>query len=325
VSRPLLSSTICPLFVSTSHNTACSYCVTMCTTDSRACPFSVSTSHYTVCLFCVTISTALFYPLQCPSVPNTALPVGSLSLCPLVTSTLCRMSVSKSQGTVFFSVVLSTVFYIRSTAVFYYLSLSQHITLYQLLVLCHYVHCCLVHCVHRLSVPHILLSLFSLTQSPLLSSRIAPISASTSKCTVLCHYAHCCLLQSVQYLSEPHIVQSVFPVSLCPLLYSTVCPISVILHIVPSFGSVSQCLLLSFQSVHYLSVTRTVLSLYSVPQCPLLNSTVCPLCVSTTHTVPAIYFVSLWTLVTFRVCPLSVCTSHFTVCWLCATIFIAVF
>jgi len=156
------------------------------------------------------------------------------------------MSVSQSQCAVFFSVTLSTVFYNRSTAAFYHLSVCQYITLCHLLVLSHYVHCCLVRCVHRLSVLHILLSLFSVTLSPLLSSRISPVSASTSNCTVLCHYAHCSLLESVQNLSEPHIVPSVGSVSLCLLLYSIVCPVPIILHIVPSFGSVSQCPLLYF-------------------------------------------------------------------------------
>jgi len=137
------------------------------------------------------------------------------------------MSVSKSQCTVFFSVVLSTVFYSRSTAVFYYLFFCQYITLYHLLILCHYVHCCLVRCVHRMSVHHIFLSLISVTLSPLLSSRISPLSAvpqtllfcvtmpnavfwnlsnicqnhTLFRLLFLCCYVHSCILQSVQFLS----------------------------------------------------------------------------------------------------------------------------
>jgi len=118
--------------------------------------------------------------------------------------------------------------------------------MYSLLVLCHYVHCCLLQSVHGLSVPHTVQSVGSVSLCILLSSTVSTLSVSTPHCTVcwfclsifcqyltqyrllvLYHYFHCCLLQSVHCLSVPHTVQSVVSVSLCPQLSSTVCPLSV--------------------------------------------------------------------------------------------------
>jgi len=144
-----------------------------------------------------------------------------------------------------------------STAVFHSLStVCQYLTLYRLLVLCHYVHCCLLQSVHCLSVPHTLQSVGSVSLCPLLSSTVCPLSVSTSHCTVcwfrvtmstavfyslstvcqyltlyrlwvLCHYVHCGLLQPVHCLSVPHTVLSVRSVSVCPLRSPTVCPLHV--------------------------------------------------------------------------------------------------
>jgi hypothetical protein len=152
-------------------------------------------------------------------------------LCPLLSSTVCPLSVSTSHCT----------------------------------VLCHYVHCCLLQSVHCLSVPHIVLfcvimytavfySLSTVCQyltlhcsvslCSLLPSRVCPLPVSTSHCTVLweyvhrcllysvhclpvplfcvlCQYVHRCLLQSLYYLSIPHIISSAGFVSLCALLSST--------------------------------------------------------------------------------------------------------
>ena len=143
------------------------------------------------------------------------------------------------------------------TGTFYTLStLCQYPKLHRLLVLCPYVHCCLLHSVHCLSVPHIIQSVSSVSLFPLLPSTVCSLSVSNTHCTVcwlcvtmstasfyslsnvcqyltlyrllfLCHYVHCCLLQSVHCLSVPHTEPCLCSVSLCPLLPSIFCPPSV--------------------------------------------------------------------------------------------------
>jgi hypothetical protein len=135
-------------------------CVSLCPLlSSKVCPLSVSTLHFTVCWFCVTVSAAVFYSLStvcqylilyrllvlcpyvrccllqsvhCLSVPYTVPSVGSVSLCPLLSSTVCPLSVSALHFTVcWFCVTMSaTVFCSLSTV-------CQYLTLYRLLVLCH--------------------------------------------------------------------------------------------------------------------------------------------------------------------------------------------
>ena len=120
----------------------------------------------TICLVCVTMSTAAFYSLS----------TVSTSHC-----TVCLFCVT------------------MSTAAFYSLfTVCQYLTLYRLLVLCHYDHFCLLQSVHCLSEPH-----------------TVPSVASPSLC-------HCCFLQSVHCLSVLQNVPSNFSVSLCRLLSSTV-------------------------------------------------------------------------------------------------------
>jgi len=116
---------------------------------------------------------------ECLSVSHTVLLVGSISLCPLVSSRVCPQSVSTSHCTVCLFCV--TMF----TAVFYSLSIvCQYLTLYRLLVLCHYVHCCLLQSVHCLSVTHNVPCVCSLSLCPLLPSTVCPLSVSNSNCTV---------------------------------------------------------------------------------------------------------------------------------------------
>jgi len=164
------------------------------------------------------------------------------------------------------------------------------VTKYPIVILCHYVHCCLLQSVHCLSISHTVSSVGCVTMStavfyslstvcqyltlysllvvslcPLLSSTVCPLSVSTSHCTVcwLCHYVHCCLVQSVHCLS--------------------------VSHTVPSVG----CVIISTAVFYSLSTVCQYLTLYSllvVSLCPLLSSTFCPL---------------------------SVSTSHCTICWLC--------
>jgi len=164
-----------------------------------------------------------------------------MSLCPLLPSTICLLSVSTAHCTLcsFFVTMPTVIFFILSTA-------CQYITLYRILVLCHYVHCCLlesstvcryvtlynllvmclsVHCcvpqsflcpsvphtqqsVHCLSVPHTVPSSDFVSLCPLLSSTACPLSVITSHCTVfldLCHYRHCCLYSLSTLCQYPYL------------------------------------------------------------------------------------------------------------------------
>ena len=152
--------TVCPLSVSTSHSTVCWFCVTRSTAVYTVCPRCVSTSYCTVCWFCVTRSTAVSYSLftvcqyltkyrllvlwhyahccllesvHCLSIPYTVSSVGSVPLCPLLSSTVCPLSVTTLHCSVcWFCVTMST-------AVFYSLStVCQYLTLYGLSTACQY-------------------------------------------------------------------------------------------------------------------------------------------------------------------------------------------
>jgi hypothetical protein len=113
-----------------------------------------------------------------------------VSLCNLLHSTVCPLSLSTSHCAVcWFCVTIST-------AAFYILSnVCQYLTLYRILVLCHYIHCCLLQSVYCLSVPQNVPYVGSVSLCPLLSSTICPMSVSTphstdcwfcvSKCTIV--------------------------------------------------------------------------------------------------------------------------------------------
>ena len=275
---------------------------------------------YRLLVLCHCVHSCLLQSLHCLSVPHTVPSVGSVSLCRLLPSKVCPLSVSTSHCTVcWFCVTVST------TALCSLSIVCQYLTLYRLLVLCHYVHCCVLKSVHCLSVPHTAPSVGAVSLCPLLPSKVCPLSVSTSHCTVcwfsvtmsttvfyflpticqyltlhrllvLSHYVHYCLLQSTHCLSEPHNVPSVGSLSLCPLLPSKVCP---------------------------LSVPHTVQSVGSVSLCPLLSSTVYPLSVSTSHCTVCWFCVTMSTAV-FYFLP-TVSTSHCTVCWFCVTMSTTVF
>ena len=289
---------------------------------------------YRLLVLCLYVPCSFLQSVHSLSVPHTLPSVGSVSLCPLLPFTVCTMSVSFSHCTVcwFYVTISTTVFYSLS-------NVCQYLTLYRLLVLCHYVHCCLLHSVHCLSVHHNEPSVGSVSLCPLLPSKVCPLSVCTSYCTVcwfcvtmstaafyslstvcqyitlyrllvLRHCVHCCLLQSVHGLSVPHTVPSVRSVSLCPLIYSTVCPLSV---------STSHCTVCwfcvtmstaTFNSLstvrHYLTHYRLLVLCYSV-QCCLLQSVHG---MSVHHTVLSVGSVSLCPLLPSSVCPLSVGTSH---------------
>jgi len=132
---------------------------------STVCPLSVSTSHCTVCWFSDTVSTALLYSLSTMSVTHTLPSVGSVSLCRLLPYTVCP--------------------------------LCQYFTLNRLLVLCHCVHCCLLQSPQCLSVPHnFTVFWFSVTMTTAVFSSLSTVCQYLTlyRLLVLCHYVHFCLL-----------------------------------------------------------------------------------------------------------------------------------
>jgi len=146
----MLSSTVCPLSVSTSHCTVCQFCFTL----STAVFYSLSTVCQYITLnrllgLCHYVYCCLLQSVHCLSVPHTVQSVSSVSRWPLLSSPVCPLSVSTSHLTVCW--VCVTMY----TAVFYSLyTVCQYLTQYSPLVLCHFVHGCLLQSVHCLSVPH---------------------------------------------------------------------------------------------------------------------------------------------------------------------------
>ena len=281
---------------------------------------------YSILVLCHYAHCCLLQSVQCLSVTHTVQSVGSVSLCRLQFSKVCPLSVSTSHSTVrWFCVIMSTaVFYsfskicqyltlkvcwfcvTMSTDVFYSLStVYQYLTLYSKLVLCHYINCSLLQFFHRLSVPHTVKFLGSVSLRPMLSSTFCPNPISTTQFTAcwvwvnmptvvfynlstvcqyltlyntynLCQYVHCCLLKLFHYLSVPHTVQSLGSVSLCPLLSSTFCPMSVS---TTQFTASSVWVTMSTAVFYNLSTVCQYLTMYcfcSVSLCPLLSSIVCP-------------------------------------------------
>jgi len=90
------------------------------------------------------------------------------------TSTICPLSVSTSHCTSVGSVTMYTA------AIYSLSTLCQYVTLYRLLVLRHYVHCFLIWSIHRLSLPHTVPSVGSVSLCPLLSYMVYPLSVITS-------------------------------------------------------------------------------------------------------------------------------------------------
>jgi len=218
----------------------------------------------------------------------------------------------------FLQFTVSSFHVTMSSAVFHNLStFCQYLSLYNLLVPCHYVHCCLINSVHCMSVPHTVQVLDSVSVCTLLSSKLSPLSVSTSHYTVYCPcdtfsisilyslataclyltlygllvlflYVFCSHLQSVHSLSALHILPSVCSVSLCSLLYSTVCSLSVRnLHYSFFFIlclCVHCCLLQCVQCLRYLTLYRLLVLCLSV-YCFLLKSFQC---LSIPHIVPSL-------------------------------------
>jgi hypothetical protein len=230
VTFPLLGSTFCPLSASTSYCTLCWFGSPCPLLPSTVCALSLSTTHCTVCCILDTVYSWHLNSVQYLSVYHTELSLVSVSLCPVLFSTISPLSVSTSNSTVVsvskyrlllstvcpLSVIIShcTVFVsvtvcllLFSTACPLSVSASQWtvfcfcvtmptaalhclsnvfgcFTLYRLLVLCPYVHCCFVQSVHCLSVPHNVPSVYSVSLCPLLLSKYSPLSVNTLYCTV---------------------------------------------------------------------------------------------------------------------------------------------
>ena len=142
---PLLFSTVCPLSVSTSRCTTRLFCVTM-PTDifQHICAVCQYLTLYRMLVLC-SVSTAVFYspstlcrylteyrpyvlchlvhcclhmPVQCLSVPHNVPSVGSVSVCPILSSTVSQIPVNTSRDTFCFFfcfTVFTAVFSILST------------------------------------------------------------------------------------------------------------------------------------------------------------------------------------------------------------------
>jgi hypothetical protein len=125
--------------------------------------------------------------------------LGSVSLCPMMSSTVCPLSVSTSQCNDFWFCATT------STAEFYSLSaFCQYRTLYCLLVFCHHVHCCFLQSVYFLSVPYTVLSLSFLPPCPLLFSTVCRPCVCTSHCT-LCWF--CISMSTAVFYSLSNVCQ----------------------------------------------------------------------------------------------------------------------
>jgi len=131
-----------------------------------------------LCALCHYVHCCLLEFVHCLSVPHTAPPVCSVSLCPLLSSRVYPGLFRASHCTtcLFFVTMPTAAFYSLSTD-------SQSLTLHHLFVLSHYAHCCLLEFVHGLSVPHVIQPACSVSLCPLLSSTEYPLSVSPSHCT----------------------------------------------------------------------------------------------------------------------------------------------
>jgi hypothetical protein len=84
---------------------------------STLCPMSVSTLRCKACWFCHYVHCCLLQIVHCLSLPHSRPSVCFLSLCPLLSSTVCPMSVSTSHFTIcwFCDTMSINVFYCMPT------------------------------------------------------------------------------------------------------------------------------------------------------------------------------------------------------------------
>jgi len=299
--------------------TVCWFCVTM----SSAAFYSLSTlwqyfTLYSLLFLCHHVHCYLLQSVHCLSLPHTVQSVVSVSLCPLLSSRVClyltqyillvlcyyvhccmhSLSVPHTVqpvGSVTLCTLMSSTESPRSV---YSLSTDcQYLTLYSLLVLCHYVHYCLLQSVQSLSVFHIVHSVGFVSLCPLLPCTVYPFSQYLTLYSLLflCHYVHRCLLHSVHCLSVTHNIVCWFCVTMSTAVFyvlSTVCQYLTVYSLLVLSHYVQYSLL---QSVQCLKVPHTAQSVRSVSLCPLLNSNVCPLSVSTSHCTFCWIFITLST------------------------------
>jgi len=295
-------------------------------------------------VLCHCVQFCIVHSVHCLSVPHTVPSVGSVSLCPMLSSTFCPLSVNTSPCTVcWFCVTVSTaVFHILSTV-------CQYFTLYSLLVLWHYVHCCLLNSVHCLSILHPVQSVGSVSLCPILYCTFCPLSVSTSHRTVcwfcvavfsfvlynmstvcqyltlyrllvLCHCVHCCLLHSVQCLSVP---QLHWELVLCHCVHCWFVESVYCLLVPKNVPSPLFCVIMSNTVFYSLSNDCQYLQMYRLlvlcryVHCWILKSVHC---LSEPHNKTSVDSVSLCPLLSSKICPLSVGTSHITVCRFCVTV-----
>ena len=280
-------------------------------------------SLYHLFVMCHYVHCCLLQSVYCLSIPLTVPPVCSMLLCPLLSSTVCKLSVNTSHCTTCLFCVS------MSTAVFYSLFTDcQSLTLHHLCVVCHYVHCCLLQSVYCLSIPLTVPPVCSVSLCPLLSSTVCPLSFRTSHWTTCLFWdtmttnVFYSLPSDFQYLTLHHLFVLL---SLYPLLSSKVCLLSF------NSSHCTTCLFwdtmpttvfYSLSSVFQYFTLHHLFDLSHYGHYCLLQSV---LCLSVPHTVPTVCFESLCPLQSSTVCPLSFSISHWTTCLVWVTMPTAVF
>lgn len=140
----------------------------------------LSLSHNVPTIFSVSLYPLLFFTVWPESALIHNIPsVVSVSLCQLPRSTIFLLSLNTSHFTVCW--FCETI----STAAFYSTSnVSQRLTKYPLLFLCHYNPCSLLQYANCESLPHTEPSVSSVPLYPLLPPTVCPMSVNNLHCTV---------------------------------------------------------------------------------------------------------------------------------------------
>ena len=141
------------------------------------------------CLFfvCHCAHRCLLESVQSLKVLHTVLSIYSLSLWTLLNSTACPLSICTSYCTVgLFRVRMSSfVLYSLSTV-------CQHLTLFRLFDLCHYVHCGLLESVQCLTLPQIVLPFLFCATTTAVFCHLPTVRHYLSQhlLLLLCYYVH---------------------------------------------------------------------------------------------------------------------------------------
>ena len=178
--RPQVICTAYPLSVTASQGVVCWFCVT--TSTDVLYSMSIVCQYLTLCSLLVLgpyVNWCLVQYVKCLPIPHIVKSVGSVSLRPLVSCTVCQLSYSTPHCAV------CCLYVTTSTGVLYSMSIvCQYRTMCSLLILCQYVHWCLVQSVNSLSIPHIVQSVVSMSLGPLVSCTVRPLSVITAQCAV---------------------------------------------------------------------------------------------------------------------------------------------